>query len=92
MLEAAFPGASVARVALARRAGLPLHGGASKLLRGRGHATRADVCVGNGDGIAEEEWAIKLSSLPVCVLLVILFDSSLRLLVKRRLGSGSDVS
>ena len=51
---------------LARRAGLPLHG-ASKLLRGRGHATRADVCVGNGDGIAEEEWAIKLSSFPVCV-------------------------
>ena len=91
MLEAASPGASVARV---RSAGewAPLHGGASKLLRGRGHATRADVCVGNAEDIAEEEWAIKLSSFPVCGSVVIFLDSSRRLLVRRRLRGGSDVS
>ena len=65
--------------------------GASKLWRGRGHATRADVCVGNAEDIAEEEWALKLGIFPVCSLLLILFDSSSLLLLRRRRRGGSGV-
>ena len=53
---------------------------------------RSDLCVGNAEGIAEEEWALKLEIFPVCSVLLILFDSSSLLSLRRRLRGGSDVS
>ena len=52
----------------------------------------SDLCVGRPDGIVQEDWAIKLGIFPVCSVLLILFDSSSFLLLRRRLRGGSDVS
>ena len=92
MLEAAFPGASsVPRRVCDAGPGRCRRRASSASGVGR-RTARANVCVGNAEGIAEEEWALKLEIFPVCSVLLILFDSSSLLLLRRRLRGGSDVS
>ena len=67
---------------------------ASKLvklfLRGREDGT-SEPCVGDAEGIAEEEWALKLGIFPGLVVVLIFLESSTRLLLRRRLRLRSHV-
>ena len=43
------------------------------MLVGARRTTRSETCVGNAEGIAEEEWALKLGIFPGLVVVLIFF-------------------
>ena len=93
VVEAASPGASSVPLVLCDAGGRrPLQEQASSASGVGRRTTRSEPCVGNAEDIAEEEWALKLGTFPVCSVLLILFDSSSLLLLRRRLRLRSDVS
>ena len=58
---------------------------------GARRTTRSDLCVGDAEGIAEEEWALELEIFPGLVVVLIFLESSTRLLLRRRLRLRSHV-
>ena len=72
--------------------GRPLQEKASGFGAGVRRATRLNLCVGNAEYMEEEECGADWLSFLGCSMVQIFLDSSRRLLLRRRLRGGSDVS